>query len=38
MACSCEGVNKPSASIKGGKFVDQLRKLCLLKKDSGPWT
>ena len=38
MACCCEGVNKPSGSIKCGKSVDQMKKLCLLKKDSGPWT
>ena len=38
MVRSCGGVNKPSGSIKCGKFDDQLRKLCLLKKDSGPWT
>jgi hypothetical protein len=38
VACSGKGVNKPSGSIKGGKSADQLRKLCVLKKDSGTWT
>ena len=38
MACACEGVNKHSDSIKCENYVDQQRKFCLLKKDSGPWT
>jgi len=33
-AGSCEHGNEPSGIIKGGKFLDWLRQLQLLKKDS----
>jgi len=29
--------NKPSGSVKGGGFLDQLSDYQLLKKDSAPW-
>jgi hypothetical protein len=38
MAGPCEGRNKLSGSIKGGKFLDWLGDCKLLKKDSAPWS
>ena len=34
---TCECGNEPSGSIKYGEFLDQLRTVWLLKKDSAPW-
>jgi len=34
----CERGDKPSGSIKGGVFFDQLRECQLLKEDSAPWS
>jgi hypothetical protein len=38
MAGCCEHGNKPSVSIKGGGFLDQLNDCQLLNKDSTPWS
>jgi hypothetical protein len=35
---SWEHGNEPLGSIKGGKFLDQLSDLQLLKKNSTPWS
>ena len=34
----CKCGNEPSASVKSGEFLDQLRTCCVLKKDSAPWS
>ena len=38
MAGTCEYRNKPSDSIKCGKFLDYLRTSYLVKKDSAAWS
>jgi hypothetical protein len=37
VAGRCENGNRPSSSIKGGEFQDQLSDYQLLKKKFAPW-
>jgi hypothetical protein len=38
VAGCCECGNEPSGYIKGGEFLDWLKKYLLLKKDCAPWS
>ena len=38
MAGSCECGNEPAGSIKCGEFLDWLKTVSLLKKDSASWS